>query len=331
MNEIVRNKCNLLIENTQRISNGFKWNDSLMNIASALTFTSANQLVDLNRLMECKKLLEKNTGVFSGYQSHGKPIVVSKMAMANDPMQYLKDVDTVYEKVRKGMTFHESSYLLQAAVSVVDADRLYDSELLSNRFKELYKRIQKEHPILTSSGSDVFAMLLTLTDKSADVIIRELEYCFNYLKNEVKINVSSSEIQGICQVLALTDGDLKEKCDRAVLLYSKFAEHGYKYGKEYNEFASLGALVDINIDPDVLVNEIIEAAEYLKSAKGFGGWSIDKKQRLMFAAMMVADAYGNDRTDYRYSAISSSIASIIAEEVALLMCIVITTTATTCN
>ena len=93
------------------------------------------------------------------------------------------------------------------------------------------------------------------------------------------------------------------------------------YGAEYNEFASLGSLIDIPVDPDILVDEIIETAEYLKSGKGFGGWSLDKKQRLLFAAMLVGDIYEADQIVTRNSAMNSTIAMVIAEEVAMMVCI----------
>lgn len=329
MNEMVKAKCDLFIDNRAKMEKGFKWSNSLMNIAAALTFTLENQAVDLERLKECKKLLEKNTGIFSGFQSYGMPIVVSKMAMSNDPIQYLNDIKPMYEKICKGMGLTDSSYLIQSAICIYEADRLYDADSIIARFKELYKKMGKVHPLITSSDDVVFAMLLTLTDKSHDTIIREMEDCYNYLKKDVKLKVGSNEIQGISEVLTLSDGDMKEKCDKVVNLYNTFKEHGKKYGHEYNEFSSLGTLIDIDMDKDALVDEIIEVADYLKSAKGFSSWTLDNKQRLMFAAMIVGDTYNDNRAKATYSAINSTVAAVIAEEIALMMCIMICATSNT--
>ena len=114
-------------------------------------------------------------------------------------------------------------------------------------------------------------------------------------------------------------------------LYNTFAEHKMKYGTSYHEFASLGSLIDIDVDTDELVDEIIETAEYLKNGKGFGGWSMDKKQRLMFAAMLVGDSYEADKVLIDNAAVSSTVAMIIAEEVAVMTCIMAATTAATTN
>ncbi len=330
MNENVKAKCDLLINNRNKLEKEFKWGEPLMNIAAALVYTGENNEIDIERLKECKQIISKNTGVLSSFRSTAEPIVASKMALSRDPSQYMTDLKMVYEKVSTGM-FSDSGYLIQAAISICEADRLHDSESVITRFKELYKRMGKLHPFLTSSEDIVYAMLLTLTDKSVDAIIRDLEEGYNYLKSEKKTKVGLDAIYGLSEVLALSDGYMKEKCDKAVELYEVFKAHGVKYGTEYGGFASLGALIDIDIDKDALVEEIIEVEGYLKNAKGFGSWSMDSKQRMMFAAMLVGEVYSADSSLSSYSAINSSVAVIIAEEVALMacMCMMMTVAATT--
>jgi hypothetical protein len=183
--------------------------------------------------------------------------------------------------------------------------------------------MNKEHPILTSSEDIIFAVLLVMTGKSVDTIITEMEDCYDYLKKELKIRVGANEIQGLGEIRALTDGNMREKSDRALRIYNAFGERGVKYGKSYNEFASLGALIDVDVETRVLVDEIIETADYLKESKKFGGWVMDKKQRLMFAAMLVGDAYNAESAIITGSAIGSTVSMVIAEEVAMIMCMTV--------
>ena len=319
MKDIVKNRCDLLIANKNSIEKEFKWGEPMMNIASGLVFSGAGKQADIERLKECKTILEKNIGYFSSLRSTAAPIVVSKMAMANDPIQYLNDVKMVYDKVSKGM-FSDGSYMVQAAISICDQDKVLYADNYVAKFKELYKKMGKIHPFLTSSEDIVFAVLLVMTDKSVDTIINEMEECYNYLRKELKIKVGANEIQGVSEVLTLTDGDWKEKCDKVVKLYETFLAHGVKYGTEYNEFASLGALIELDVDIDEFVDEVVETEAYLKIVKGFGDWTMNKKQRLMFAAMLVGDAYSADGSITSSSAIASSVAAIIAEEVAIMIC-----------
>ena len=107
--------------------------------------------------------------------------------------------------------------------------------------------------------------------------------------------------------------------------------HGIKWGKEYNEFGSLGTLIDINVDNDTLVDEIVEVSDYLKSSKGFSGWTLDNKQRLMFSAMLVGDSYSEKGSLMGSSAINSTVAMVIAEEVAMMVCLMVCVSSTTTN
>ena len=183
--------------------------------------------------------------------------------------------------------------------------------------------------MITGSEDIVFSILLVMTDKSVDMILGELNECYDYLKKELKIKVDSNEIQGLGEILALSDGNMKEKCDKVVSLYNTFAEHGVKYGKSYNEFSSLGSLIDLDVETGVLVDEIAETAEYLKNGKGFGGMSMDKKQRLMFASMLVGDAYNADQFLTGNTTMTSAVAMVVAEEIALMICLMASVTTST--
>ena len=126
-----------------------------------------------------------------------------------------------------------------------------------------------------------------LSSKSVETLYNELEECYTYLRREAKLRVSDNEFQGLSEILALTDGDIIEKTAKVVDLYRTITAHGIKWGDSYNEFGSLGCLVDLGVDNDTLVNEIAEVNEYLKKCKGFGSWTLDNKQRLMFSAMLL--------------------------------------------
>ena len=331
MRDNIKNKVDLLVRNREVLEKEFKWGYNIMNIAAALVYTGVNKEVDVARLKECKEILKKNTGMFSSFQSYSEAVVISKMALKDDPEQYLKDIKMVYEKLNNKTVF-DSSYLIQGAISICEADRLYDAEMLAGRFKEIYKKMEKKHPFLTSSDDSPFAVMLALTDKPVDQIIDEMEECFTYLKKQIRLNVGADEYQGLGEILALTGGDMKEKCDKVLALYNTFSEHKVKWGREYNEFASLGTLIDLDVDNNVLVEETVEVANYLKNIKGFGDWSLDNKQRLLFAAMMVGDSYNDSAlrsSTTVNTTINSTVAMVIAEEVALMMCMMICATAST--
>lgn len=331
MKEIVKNKVDLLISNRVSIEKRFKFSNSIMNIAASLIFTGAEREADIEKLKECKKIVTKGAGAFSALRATVEPILVCKMALSENPEQYFADVAEVYDKIKKSKIASDNGYFVQAAISIVDAGRIAETEAIIDEYKTIFKRMNKEHPILTGSEDIIFAVLLAMTDKDVDTIIEEMEDCYKYLKKEVKLKVGANEIQGLAEVLTLTDGNMREKTDKVLAIYNAFLDKGVKYGTSYNEFSSLGALIDLDVDKDTLVDETIEVAEYLKENKGFGSWSINSKQRIMFAAMLVGDAYQKGTIESTTSVVNSSIVMAVAEQVAIMACIVAATTASSVN
>nr|MCR4938464.1 DUF4003 domain-containing protein [Lachnospiraceae bacterium] len=309
MKESIKKKVDLLVANREKIDKEFKWGYSLMNIAAALVFSGAEKSVDIEKLKECKNILKKNTGALSSFQSSSEAVIVSKMALADNPEQYIKDVKAIYDTLNKNSII-DNSYLIQGAICIYEAGRMNEVEHIAEKYRELYKKMEKKHPFLTSTEDIVYVVLLAMTDKDVDTIFNEIEECYTYFKEDVKLKVEKNEFQGLGEILALTDGDIKEKSDKVVKLYNTILEHEVKWGKEYSEFSSLGTLIDLNVDNDTLVDEIVEVSDYLKSSKGFSGWSLDNKQRYMFSAMLVGGSYSENNNLMGSSAVNSTVAMV---------------------
>ena len=117
MKESIKNKVDLLVANKEKIEKEFKWGYSVMNIAAALVFTGADKDVDIERLKECKKILEKNTGALSSFQATSAAVIVSKMALADNPEQYIKNVKAIYDVLNKKHVI-DNPYLIQGAICI---------------------------------------------------------------------------------------------------------------------------------------------------------------------------------------------------------------------
>ena len=328
MKESIKNKVDLLVANKAKIEKEFAWGYPIMNIAASLVFSGSGEEVDIARLRECRALLKKKTGMFSSFRGTSEAFIASKMALSDDPEKYLDNVKSIFNILNKG-GFTDSGYLIQGAICIYEADRTQDAEMIAKKYHELYKKMSKKHPFLTSSDDIVYVILLCMTDKSVDTIFNEIEECIAYLKKGAKLSVGDNEYQGLGELLALTDGNIIEKTDKVIALYKTILAHGVKWGKEYNEFGSLATLIDLPVDNDTLVDEIVEVNEYLKKSKGFGSWTLDNKQRLMFSAMLVGASYSEDNGVIGSSTVNSSVAMIIAEEVAMMICMMICLSAAT--
>ena len=330
MNSEFTNKLELLASNKKAIDKGFYFEMGISQVVAALLFASAGQAADIEKMKEARNILKKKAGVFSAFRDATELVVLARMALTPDMEKYIDDLIEVFNVIKKGKVF-EDSYMVLTAMIIVDRDRKADAESIKDTTDEIMNRMSKLHPILTSSEDLALAALLAMSGRSVDAVIDDMEVCYQYTKKELKVKAENNSIQALSQILAVTEGDMKAKCDKVAELFAAFKENGSKFGT-YLEFPALGTLLDVDVPTDVLVPEIIEAADFLKKSKGFGGLSMDKKTRLMFAALLASEIY-TGRNDGAYGLINSAIvtnsaiAMVIAEEIAIMVIMMCAATA----
>ena len=317
----VEEKRELFVNNCSAIRNKFLLEAKLMSVAAGFVYTSQGKEADIEKMKECRKLLEKKTGILSNFRLTTELVLVSKMALAKDPEAYLDNVIAAYKKISKGKLL-ENSYMMLAAILICDFERQNEIDEIVEKSKEIMNRMNKEHPILTASEDTSFAVFLALSYKDVDTIINDIDECYDYLKKTCKCKASSNAIQGLSEVLAITYGNMKAKCDKVMRIFNAFDAHGASFGSD-NEFASLGSLIDIDLDPDTLVKEIIETEAYIKGKGGIGRDDKERKERLMFAALVVAYACGGNTAIMDNSVISDTLTLLIAKRIATTVSIII--------
>ena len=336
MNSEFTKKLELLAANKKAIDKGFYFEMGISQVVAGLLFASAGKEADIERMKEARAILKKKAGVFSAFRDATELVILARMATAPDMERYIDDLIDVFNVLMKGKVF-EDSYMVLTAMIIVDRGRKADAESIKNATNEIMRRMSKRHPILTSSEDLALAALLAMSGRDIDAVMNDMEECYVYTKKELKLRAEANSIQALSQILALTEGDMKAKCDKVAELFAAFKEHGSKFGT-YLEFPALGTLLDVQVPTEVLVPEIIEAADFLKKNKGFGGLSMDKKTRLMFAALLASEVYtssraasgiiSNEALVTNNAIIASSVmAMIIAEEVAIMVIVMCAATA----
>ena len=114
-------------------------------------------------------------------------------------------------------------------------------------------------------------------------------------------------------------------CQEIREIYNAFKEAGSQYGKNY-ELASIGALVNINMNAGDLVSEVIEAAEFLKSQKGLGKLEMDRYTRLMFSTMIISSIYSEEAGSSSASVTSGALATVITQQICMYVAIMAAST-----
>ena len=175
--------------------------------------------------------------------------------------------------------------------------------------------MKKEHPFLTSSEDCVFAALLALSDKSDGVLIRDIETCYETLKEKFH---DRNALQSLSHVLALSGDDMMsagDKCRNTMSLFDALKERKCKYGKSY-ELSSLGVLATLDRSINETADDIAEISAFLKGQKGYGFFGYDRAQRLLHAALILtSDVLGGSDT-MTGAAIGSTVSMIAAQQAA---------------
>ena len=314
MTEAIREKCELLANNRSSIRKGFFLEKELMSVVAGLIFTSAGKEADTAALKACRKLLNKHTRPLSNLRDIVELALLSKMALSPSPEKYMDDFLSVYKKVQQGKLL-ENDFMVLSSILILDLQLQDECGEIIEKANELTKRMKKDHPFLTSYDDNSFIMFLAISRKSVDAILADLEEGYGYLTKTCKAKVNSDPAYELCEVLAVSYGDMKEKCDRVMRIHNALVRQGSEYGSG-SSFSSLGALIDIDAEPETLAKEIIEAEACLKETSGFGGLSMDRNTRVMYAVLIVACVYGKNLEAAGNSVITNTLTLIWAKQIA---------------
>lgn len=313
MRDTLRQRCELFLRNREIIRSEFRWESAYLYPLCASIFTAKGREADGASMQECRRLLRERTGFFSKFRTVAQTAIVSLLALESDPEQKLNNALAAYEALKE--KFYSSYYLPMAAMVVSDLGKPEQFPEIAARARNIYELMKAEHPFLTSGEDSTFAVLLAFSEREDRQIIEETERCYELLKPEV---FSGNAVQSLSHVLALGRGSAELKCRRCLELLEALRESRHAFGTGY-ELPALGSLALVDVGIQVLVREIGEVDEFLKSQKGFGSFGIGSKQRVMYAGMLVSGDYLDDSNDLSLNAaaINGTIALIAAQQAAI--------------
>lgn len=322
MRDAVKRRCELLIQNRDTMNEAFKWGSSLLNLSAAYTITSKEKRADVETLKSCKDLIKERTGAFSNFRGNSNCMVTAMLTVSQNAERLLEDGLQVHEMLKEKL--RDSAYLPMAAMSVARLTEKERYEEIVDRTKEIYDRVKKEHPFLTSAEDCSFCTLLALSDKSVDELVTEAERCYRFLTEHTRHPKNS--VQSLSHVLAFYDGTAEEKCEKVIELYEILKANGLKYGSGY-ELPMLGVLAMTNREYEVLAEELAEVSTWLSKQKGFGFWGyVTLKQRLMLAGMLLQE---EENEVSETALLQGSIATVVAQQTAMLAVMMSSTAAAT--
>ena len=229
-------------------------------------------------------IIKKKVRVTSAFRDYLKLPLILKMAMSDDPEQYLNGIIKTYELI-KATFFTGSGQRLLTAMAIYENTQNDQINEICSAMYDLYYRMKKEHPILTGQEDMIFAALLAMDREKHNDLIREIEECYDLLRK--KFRHSMSPIQNVSHILALTDQLPEEKTEKFIALYETLKEE-----KEKTEIGPhlivLAVLSILDITVDLAAEEVSKMDAFLKEQKGFHRLGVSSHDRRLIATAITA-------------------------------------------
>lgn len=299
-------RVELFVSNTQIIKKSFKWQHGMIHRLAALLYAAENKVADAEAIRQSQELIKQNTKLFSAFRGNLAISIATMLSLTTDENTKLADTLHVYD-LMKEIKFRTSDYLVIAAYQIATQVSPEQFQPTVERAKSFYDSMKAEHRFLTGQDDYIFAAMLALSDLDVDTGVARMEQLYRELKPEFS---SRNSVQALTQVLVLGE-DNPDAGARVIALNEAFRKRDLRMDKTYT-LPSLGILSLLPSDRDALVDEVAETNDWLRTQKGFGAWSIDKQELLLFSSALIAIQHvENLRNGVLTTTISTSITNII--------------------
>ena len=236
--------------------------------------------------------------------------MIALLAASEQPDEKMKKTLQYYDLLKK--QFSGSDYVALAAAILADMVESEQVEGLVDKAKQLYDKMKKEHPLLTSKEDSVYAVLMAASQRDEAELIQETEECYRLLKERFS---SSNDVQAVAHVFAIAEGTAQEKCSKITALYDELKTKGLNYGKN-QELVILASLSLLPGAKEAFAEDIQAVDTFLAEQKGYGLLGLDKKTRLMHAAMIVSTDYCTSNQLYA-EAMAGTVSTLTAQQVSV--------------
>ena len=311
MQDLVKEKLDRLIEIFQEVSSGYKWEGSLTNHFTALTYTLNNRVFDKEKVEDVRKHMKKTTGIFSNYRGTPKILLSALLTAKYDNPNQEFDRMLNYDKRMRDTGFKNNMYLPIANYALLASCSEEWVEIRINKALEIYKEMKKNHPWLTSGDDYPLSILLANSESSVSSIIENMEECYKLLgENGFHKN---NGLQFLSHILGFRQEENKVKVERCKEIFDKLKDNKLKvYSSGYAIIGFLSILGERGYEA---VDQVIEVVSILKSTKKYK-W-LTKETHLYTAAALVSDVFIENmkgRKDLIQTTIGISIEALIAAQ-----------------
>lgn len=307
-------RTTLFVHNYGTIKKAFKWQHTIVHRLAALLYTAEDRPADPEAIRRCMEMIKANTGAFSTFRGNASLTIAAYLSLSPDPQQRLNDTLAVYESLKQ-LKFRPSDYLVIAAHQIA-AHAQGDLGTAVTRTKTFYNLMKAEHSFLTGQDDYIFAAMLGLSDLEPEPAIARMESYNEELRREFS---SRNGLHTLTQMLVLGNaGTEASSGSRVIELSEAFRAKGLRLDRQQT-MPALAMLALLPEDRSILADNVSAVFEELRARKGFGPWSINKHELILYAVALTVGGYVQDPGNSIVTgSVSSSVtALLIAQQAAM--------------
>lgn len=274
-----------LVEIYKKVSKDYMWkNSNNMNNMIALSHVLNDTAYKKTEIDKVNKYIIDNTSPFSCYRQ--KSVLYATFLYLNFPDPEAKfDLLLDYEQKLKAMGFRSYTYRPVTAYALLLTCEQNQIDARIAKAYEIFSRMRKNHPWLTSGDDYPLSILLAQAEKTTDVIMNEIEELY-YELNSTGFGKSNG-LQFLSHILGLSVEDNSAKAKRCREIYDIFK---YNKMKVYsNNYASLGLLTLLDERGEQAAYQVLDLSKELANDRKFR-W-LGKETLFLTAASLVSSSY----------------------------------------
>lgn len=321
MKEQLKERLDLFAQYSQTYRQVTRLDSSLMDKLCAVQCVCSGREPDVEGYKKCRKYIKENAGFLSYVKGNMLPAVAWQMAAEEQPEEFFERLKECYQTLRDE-GFSGGDYLVVAALHMSrSAD---DFPSAAGKMKRLYQAMKRIHPFATGQDDYVAAAMLA----SAGLSVPEFQQRVSRIEELLRGWITKgNQLQSISNMILLFNVDDISLCERAINLHKAFREKGYNFNS--HDMTELLALLSISRQPaEALAGEITQAADHLKSKKGFGSFYLDKCQRAMLAAgIYITEELSGEEESISKTALQSMIVDYLAALQTMYICCIVSASA----
>jgi hypothetical protein len=315
--EGIQNKAVLLARNAQSVKQEFKWQHAMTIRLAALQYTLEGKAVDCDEIRRCLDLIKGTTGIFSSFRGNMVLCIAAMLSLSDDPGRLFENTVSVYGELKKAK-FRASDFLAVAAFQIASGADASDYSRVVERAKDFYKGMKALSWFNTGQDDYIFAAMLGLSDIDVKIGTQRIEQIYGRLKPRFRNKNSVSTLSHLLVLGESCDGVV----DRVLALRDVLKAQKLRFDRAYT-LSSLGVLALLPAEKDLLVGDLSETRDFLRTQKGFGKLTVSTEELLIYTAAIVSSEYAKDIScGVLTAALSTSITNIIiAQQVAMIAAI----------